>query len=71
MNGHQIAEENYQKFLARIISKNDVDYKQMVFRGQLSRKEIAAECGFGKSAINQNPRIKEALLTLEGQLLLS
>ncbi len=35
---------------------------------QLFRKEIAAECGFGKSAINQNPRIKKALLELEDKL---
>ena len=68
MNGHQIAEENYQKFLAWISCKTNDDYKQMVYRGQLSRKEIATECGFGKSAINQNPRIKEALITLEDKL---
>lgn len=68
MNGHQIAEENYQKFLSWINSKTNDDYKQMVYRGQLSRKEIATECGFGKSALNQNPKIKEALITLEDKL---
>lgn len=67
-SGQQIAEENYQKFLVWMNNKNDDDYRQMVFRGQLSRKEIAAECNFGKSAINQNPRIKEALISLENDL---
>ena len=68
MNGHQIAEENYQKFLSWMNNKTNEDFKQRVYRGQLSRKEIAAECGFGKSAINQNPRIKHALLVLEDNL---
>lgn len=67
-SGQQKAEENYQKFLAWMNDKTDDDYKQLVFRGQLSRQEIAAECDFGKSAINQNPRIKEALKTLENDL---
>lgn len=68
MNGHQIAEENYQKFLSWISSKTNSDYKQMVLRGRLCRKEIAAECGFCQSVINQNPRIKKALLELEDKL---
>ncbi|UUZ77313.1 hypothetical protein LP414_08580 [Polaromonas sp. P1(28)-13] len=37
-------------------------------RGQLSRQEIARECGFAKSALLQNPRVKDALKTLETQL---
>jgi len=68
MNGQQIAEQNYQKFINWLSSKIDPDFKQMIYRGQLSRKEIASECGFGKSAINQNPQIKKALEKLEEQL---
>jgi hypothetical protein len=40
----------------------------MVNRGVLSRKEIAKECGFSKSALDQNPRIKVALRELEESL---
>jgi len=40
----------------------------MASRGVLSRKEIAAECGFAKSALDQNPRIKAALRELEDLL---
>jgi len=40
----------------------------MVGRGILSRKEIAAQCGFAVSALNQNPRIKAALLAKEALL---
>jgi hypothetical protein len=40
----------------------------MVSRGSLSRKEIAAQCGFATSALNQNPRIKSALLEKETSL---
>ena len=40
----------------------------MVVRGGLSRKEIAAQCNFAVSALNQNPRIKATLLEKEAQL---
>jgi hypothetical protein len=39
-----------------------------VSRGSLSRKEIAAQCRFAVSALNQNPRIKAALLAKESRL---
>lgn len=37
-------------------------------RGRLKRSEIAAECGFGKSALVQNPVIRAALEVLQGEL---
>lgn len=40
----------------------------MVRRGVLSRKDISAECGFSGSVLSQNPRVKEALISLEGDL---
>ena len=49
-------------------TKTDDDFKQMVYRGQLSRKEIASECGFGISALRQNPDIKKDLEKLEDDL---
>lgn len=65
MNGKQIAEKNLQTFLAWSASKSDDDFRAMTSRGVLSRKEIAIECGFAKSALDQNPRIKGALQELE------
>ena len=68
-SGQQIAEENFQKFVAWLLSKSDDDFRQMVNRdGTLSRKEIVAECRFGSSVINQNPRIKATLLSKEIEL---
>lgn len=67
-NGQQIAEENLAAFLAWSTSKSDGDFLEYVHRGKLKRSEIAAECGFGKSALTQNPAIRQALETLENEL---
>jgi hypothetical protein len=67
-SGRQIAEENVQAFLRWMAGKSDDDYRAMALRGVLSRKEIAKECGFAKSALDQNPRIKTALRELEDGL---
>lgn len=67
-NGRQISEENVKTFASWLASKSDVDFRAMASRGALSRKEIAIECGFAKSALNQNPRIKVALMDLESSL---
>jgi hypothetical protein len=40
----------------------------MAVRGVLSRTEIAKECGFARSVVNQNPRVREALSSLEKAL---
>lgn len=62
------AEQNLAAFLAWTVGKTDAHYREMVMRGQLSRQEIARECGFAKSALLQNPRVKDALQSLEAQL---
>jgi hypothetical protein len=67
-SGQQLAEQNFQAFTAWLSSRTDEDFRQMVGRGSLSRKEIAAQCGFAVSALNQNPRIKSALLAKEAFL---
>ncbi len=67
-SGQQLAEENVRKFMTWVASKTDADLRNMVARGVLSRTEIAAECGFAKSALAQNPRIRDALKTLETSL---
>lgn len=67
-SGQQVAEENVRRFTAWSQSKTDDDFRNMASRGKLSRTEIAAECGFAKSALSQNPRIVQALSTLEADL---
>jgi hypothetical protein len=68
MNGQQRSEQNLATFLSWVASKTDLDFREMVMRGQLSRQEIARECGFAKSVLLQNPRVKDALRLLEEQL---
>lgn len=67
-SGQQIAEQNVQTFVSWLASKTDDDFRAMASRGVLSRKEIATECGFAKSALDQNPRIKASLRKLEDAL---
>lgn len=64
-SGQQQSTKNVQAFRAWASSKSDDDFKQLFHRGQLSRTEIARECGFGKSALIQNPAIKSELAELE------
>ncbi|MDP5799764.1 VPA1267 family protein [Pseudomonas aeruginosa] len=67
-NGQQMAGANLTAFRAWAKSKSDNDFKEYVHRGQLKRAEIASECGFGKSALVQNPAIRAELEELEGAL---
>lgn len=67
-SGQQISEQNVKTFASWVASKTDDDFRAMASRGVLSRKEIATECGFAKSALDQNPRIKTSLRELEDAL---
>ncbi len=67
-SGRQVAEENVQAFATWMASKSDDELRSLVHRGQLSRKELAIECGFAKSVLDQNPRVKKALSDLEDEL---
>ena len=67
-SGKQLAEQNVQTLATWVAGKTDDDFLAMANRGVLSRKEIATECGFAKSALDQNPRIKAALRELEDSL---
>lgn len=67
-NGQQLAEENVRRFATWQASKSDEELRSMVVRGSLSRAEIATECGFARSAITQNPRIRDALKLFESDL---
>jgi hypothetical protein len=68
MNGQERAELNFLAFQAWATSKTDADFREMVTQERLNRGEICRECAFGRSALVQNPRIKEALHELEEQL---
>lgn len=67
-SGKQLGEVNFAVFVAWVASKNDDDFRAMAYRGVLSRKEVAKECAFAKSALDQNPRIEAALRELEDGL---
>jgi hypothetical protein len=67
-SGRQQGEVNAKLFAAWAASKNDDDFRAIANRGVLSRTEVARECGFAKSALDQNPRIKAALRELENGL---
>ena len=67
-NGKQIGEQNVLAFAAWAASKTDEEFQKIAIRGVLSRREIANECGFAKSALDQNPRVKAALRALEDGL---
>lgn len=68
-NGKQLAAENLKRFESwsaeREVASDWADY---IRRGQLNRTEVAAECGFAKSVLRQNPAVKTALETLEVRL---
>ncbi|MEF1339252.1 VPA1267 family protein, partial [Vibrio rotiferianus] len=49
-------------------TQTDDEFKQIMFRGQLNRIEVAKGIGCGKSALNQNPALKKALKALEDEL---
>ncbi|EGQ9278314.1 hypothetical protein L3I77_000724 [Vibrio vulnificus] len=67
-NGQQKAQQNLEAFEVWKATQTDDDLKQIVFRGQLNRIEVAKGIGCGKSALNQNPALKNALKELENEL---
>lgn len=67
-SGQQKAQQNLEAFEVWKATQTDDDFKQIVFRGQLNRIEVAKGIGCGKSALNQNPTLKKALKALEDEL---
>ncbi|MCT2530468.1 VPA1267 family protein [SAR92 clade bacterium H921] len=67
-SGQQKAEQNLNSFRSWVATQTDPDFKQIIFRGQLNRGEIAKAIGCGKSALNQNPALKKELANLETEL---
>lgn len=67
-SGQQKAQKNLNAFEAWKATQTDDDFKQIIFRGQLNRGEVAKAVGCGKSALNQNPALRKALKELEERL---
>lgn len=67
-SGQQKAQQNLEAFEVWKATQTDDDFKQIVFRGQLNRIEVAKGTGCGKSALTQNPALKKALKALEDEL---
>ncbi|MFS1993621.1 VPA1267 family protein [Vibrio breoganii] len=67
-SGQQKAQQNLEAFEVWKATQTDDDFKQIVFRGQLNRIEVAKGIGCGKSALSQNPALKNALKALEDEL---
>ncbi|MBT0109531.1 hypothetical protein J4H72_17710 [Vibrio alginolyticus] len=67
-SGQQKAQQNLEAFEVWKTTQTDDEFKQIVFRGQLNRIEVAKGIGCGKSALNQNPALKKALKALEDEL---
>jgi hypothetical protein len=68
MNGQQKAEANLQAFEQWIALQTPESFTQITHRRKLKRGDIAKACDFAKSALTQNPRIRERLETLEADL---
>jgi hypothetical protein len=69
-NGRQLAVKNTERFHQWVAERDKAgDWVDYVVRGKISRTEIALECGFSKSALVQNPAIRQALAELEQRIL--
>lgn len=68
-NGQQLAAENLKRFESWSAEREAAgDWADYIRQGQLNRTEVAAECGFAKSVLRQNPSVKVALEALEACL---
>jgi hypothetical protein len=67
-SGQQKGQQNLEAFQAWVATQSDDDFKQIVYRGQLSREEVSKAVGCGKSALNQNPSLRKELEQLEVNL---
>ncbi|CDT37638.1 VPA1267 family protein [Vibrio coralliirubri] len=67
-SGQQKAQQNLEAFEVWKETLTDDDFRKIIFRGQLNRNEVAKGIGCGKSALNQNPALKDSLKDLEDEL---
>jgi hypothetical protein len=67
-NGQQKAQQSIESFEVWVATQSDDDFKQIIYRGSLSRGDVAKAVGCGKSALNQNPELQKQLKALEDEL---
>ena len=67
-SGQQKAQQNLEAFEVWRETLTDDEFRQIIFRDQLNRNEVAKGVGCGKSALNQNPALKNSLKDLEDEL---
>jgi hypothetical protein len=71
-NGREAAVENLTRFQDWITRRRaEQDWERYMYRGRLSRKEVAKECSFGTSVFHQNPKVCAALKALEDEILIA
>ena len=68
LNGTQLADIYIQKFKSWTDSMESENYAPFVYRGNLSRANVATECGFDRQILTKNPTIKRLLQELEDRL---
>ena len=69
LSGQQVAKQNVELIQGWIKARDEAgDWADYVRTNQLNRTEVARECGFSKSALQQNPTIKLLLASLEKRL---
>jgi len=67
-SGQQKAQANVESFQIWSASMTEQDFVQITHRGKLNRAEVAKSVGCAKSALTQNPRIRQLLKDLEDNL---
>lgn len=67
-NGKQQGQANYEAFEQWISIQTAESYTEITHRGKLKRGDISKACGFAKSVLTQNPRIRMRLEGLEEDL---
>lgn len=68
MNGQQLKEYYFNAFESWKQTLSDDDFRQIIYRGQLSRKDMAKAIGSQTAVFRQNPLVKESLKNLEEDL---
>lgn len=69
LSNRQIAERNVQRFKDWIAERDAAgDWNDYVRSNKLNRAEIANECGFARSVLQQNPTVKAELELVEVRL---
>ncbi|MCR3895489.1 VPA1267 family protein, partial [Aeromonas caviae] len=67
-SGTEKAKATVQAFELWMATQTDETYRQLSYRGSLSRSEITKAIGCGRSALVQNPELRRQLQKLEDQL---